>query len=431
MKTHVAGVILIVLCFGLFAVAQETAKNSSSVAPLAGSADHPPVTYKAVKTAAPYGTANYLPVWTGSNIIANSVVYQSGSDVGIGTTTPAATLDVNGAVNATTTFNLGGTPFAFGAYSIGNAFLGFAGNATMTEGGNTASGFQAFQSNTTGCCNVATGTYALQQNTTGCCNVASGDGALQSNTTGHENTADGTGALQSNTSGLFNVAVGRQALSANTIGYTNTGIGMYALYSNTTGGGNTALGFNANVGSGALANAIAIGANAYVTRSNSLVLGAINGVNNGTSNTNVGIGTTAPTNIFTIGQSFGHAIADGWDTYSSRRWKTNIQTLHGALGKIEHLRGVSYELKDSGKHEIGVVAEEVGAVVPEVVSYEQNGKDARGVDYSRLTALLIEAIKQQQREIRDLKSELRATRQSLQKVKAQVAASQLTVVASK
>jgi chromosome segregation ATPase len=70
--------------------------------------------------------------------------------------------------------------------------------------------------------------------------------------------------------------------------------------------------------------------------------------------------------------------------------------LPNALSKVEQLRGVSYDLKDSGKHEIGVIAEEVGAVVPEVVTYEDNGKDARGVDYSRLTALLIEATKEQQ-----------------------------------
>ena len=56
-------------------------------------------------------------------------------------------------------------------------------------------------------------------------------------------------------------------------------------------------------------------------------------------------------------------------------------------------------LKANGKHEIGVIAEEVGAVVPEVVTYEKNGVDARSVDYTRLTALLIEAVKQQQREI--------------------------------
>jgi len=49
------------------------------------------------------------------------------------------------------------------------------------------------------------------------------------------------------------------------------------------------------------------------------------------------------------------------------------------------LRGVSYDLKDSGTHQIGVIAEEVGAVVPEVVTWERNGKDAQGVDYGRLT----------------------------------------------
>jgi uncharacterized small protein (DUF1192 family) len=53
-----------------------------------------------------------------------------------------------------------------------------------------------------------------------------------------------------------------------------------------------------------------------------------------------------------------------------------------------------------------VIAEEVGAVVPEVVSDEKDGEDASGVEYSRLTALLIEAIKTQQREINRLKADL-------------------------
>jgi hypothetical protein len=84
------------------------------------------------------------------------------------------------------------------------------------------------------------------------------------------------------------------------------------------------------------------------------------------------------------------------------------------LSKVEQLRGVSYDLKASGKHEIGVIAEEVGGVVPEVVSFEENGKEARGVDYSRLTALLIEAVKQQQREILALRRQLksRATKEA-------------------
>jgi len=362
------------------------------------------------------GAKGYVPKFTGTETVTNSRIFQNGTGVGINTTTPAATLDVDGNINSATGFDLGGQPFAFG--SNGNVFFGFAGNATLTESGNTAIGFQAFISDTTGCCNLASGTFALQANTTGCCNAASGNGALQINSTGSDNTADGTDALNSNTSGSLNVAVGLDALQTNTDGYANTGIGMEALRGNNTGNHNTSLGFSADVSSGALTNATAIGANAYVTQENSLVLGAISGVNNGIGNTNVGIGTTAPTNIFTIGQNFGHAIADGWDTYSSRRWKTNIESLHGALAKVEQLRGVSYDLKDSGKHEIGVIAEEVGTVVPEVVSWAKGGKQAQGVDYSRLTALLIEATKEQQALIRQQQKQIDRLTQQLQQVKA-------------
>jgi hypothetical protein len=116
-----------------------------------------------------------------------------------------------------------------------------------------------------------------------------------------------------------------------------------------------------------------------------------------------------------VQQLAGNPKADGWSTYSSGRWKTNIRTLAGALEKVERLRGVSYDRKADGKHEIGVIAEEVGQVVPEVVAYEENGVDAQGVDYSRLTAVLIEAVKEQQGQIRALQVEieqLRTTRPS-------------------
>jgi hypothetical protein len=94
--------------------------------------------------------------------------------------------------------------------------------------------------------------------------------------------------------------------------------------------------------------------------------------------------------------------------------------LRGALGKIEQLRGVSYDLKDSGKHEIGVIAEEVGAVVPEVVSWEKNRKDANGVDYGRLTALLIEATKEQQRLIHQQQEQIRAQRAQMKLQQAKI-----------
>ncbi len=419
---------------------------------------------------------------------------------------------VNGNLSATgvvtgSSYQIGSNLFALGSFVNKNAFLGFAGNATMTGEDNTASGYLALYSNTKGYFNTASGYLALASNTTGEGNTASGDLALLANTTGAVNTATGSNALENNTTGYQNTASGVYALSGNTTGYNNTASGyaalgnttgydntasgyfaltsnttgldntasgadaltsnttgndntasgadaLYsnttsssntasgadALYSNTTGNDNTASGasalshnttgnYNTALGFGAgpdpsapaLTNSTAIGAFADVLESNALVLGS-SAVYNGTANVLVGIDVPSPTNILTVLQGGGPAIADGWNTYSSRRWKTNIQQLHNALSKVEQLRGVSYDLKDSGKHEIGVIAEEVGEVVPEVVSYEKNGKDARGVDYSRLTALLIEAVKQQQREVKQQQREISALRGELQRRAAKEAA---------
>jgi Chaperone of endosialidase len=157
----------------------------------------------------------------------------------------------------------------------------------------------------------------------------------------------------------------------------------------------------------------------------------------------VGIGTTTPANTLEV-VAGGTTLADAWTIRSSRRWKTNIHTLTGALEKVEQLRGVSYDRKDDGKHEIGVIAEEVGKVVPEVVLYEKNGTDAQGVDYARLTALLIEATKEQQRliqkqmqgsdsqqkQLQEQRAEIKAQRSLIRKQQSQIArlASQVTII---
>jgi hypothetical protein len=283
-----------------------------------------------------------------------------------------------------------------------NTANGWGALATNTANYNTATGFEALFDNTTGYDNTADGIQALYSNTTGALNTADGQLALYSNTTGYENMASGNLALYSNTTGYGNTAGGTSALQGNTTGYDNTGVGAAALVSNNTGNDLTCIGFDCTPGVDGLHNATAIGAHAIVGASDALVLGGT-----GKYAVKVGIGTTTPSNILTIARGAGHPVSDSWETYSSRRWKTNIQTLPDALAKVEQLRGVSYDLKDSGKHEIGVIAEEVGAVVPEVVSYEKGGKDASGVDYSRLTALLIEAVKQQQKQIAAQQREIR------------------------
>ena len=119
----------------------------------------------------------------------------------------------------------------------------------------------------------------------------------------------------------------------------------------------------------------------------------------------VGIRTATPTATLDVGAG-GTTLADAWITRSARRFKTNIQPLERALEKIEQLQGVSYERKVDGRHEIGVVAEDVDQVVPEVVSRDPKTRQVQGVDYSKLAALLIEAVKSQQVELQSQKAEI-------------------------
>jgi hypothetical protein len=127
-----------------------------------------------------------------------------------------------------------------------NTAIGFHALFSNTSGqGNTASGTSALRNNTTGGFNTATGVSTLFFNTTGAYNTATGSDALLSNTTGGNNTANGAEALINNTDGSDNTANGFDALFSNTTGFENTATGVDALFSNTTGSFNTASGLSA------------------------------------------------------------------------------------------------------------------------------------------------------------------------------------------
>ena len=132
-----------------------------------------------------------------------------------------------------------------------------------------------------------------------------------------------------------------------------------------------------------------------------------------TSTGNVGLGVTSPTYRLELPNTAapaGRGRANSWTTYSSGRWKTNVQTIDQAMDKVRKLRGVTFDWKDGGHHDMGLIAEEVGKVIPEVVDYEANGTDARSMDYGRLVALLVEALKEQDARIADLEKALDQTR---------------------
>lgn len=88
---------------------------------------------------------------------------------------------------------------------------------------------------------------------------------------------------------------------------------------------------------------------------------------------------------------------------SDERLKQDIETIQNALEKLEALRGVSY--LRNGKFEIGVIAQEVERVVPEVVITDESKYGYKSVSYGNLVGLLIEAVKELSAEVKKLKGE--------------------------
>ena len=112
----------------------------------------------------------------------------------------------------------------------------------------------------------------------------------------------------------------------------------------------------------------------------------------------------------------GNCTATGNVTaYSDARLKTNVNTIDNALDIVDQLRGVSFDWIESGKHSIGVIAQEVEKVLPELVitqevtdgQTEENPnpetKEIKSVDYGKMVGVLINAIKELRAEVDELK----------------------------
>jgi len=123
------------------------------------------------------------------------------------------------------------------------------------------------------------------------------------------------------------------------------------------------------------------------------------------ANGNVGIGQTNPStyklDVSGTIRATGDVIA-----YSDIRVKENITTIEKALDKVKKLRGVEYNKIDNTEKSIGVIAQEIEEVIPEVVREDDQGM--KSVAYGNITAVLIEAIKEQQNQIDELKNQLDA-----------------------
>ena len=117
----------------------------------------------------------------------------------------------------------------------------------------------------------------------------------------------------------------------------------------------------------------------------------------------VQIQTNNGTTAITISSSQNTTFAGTITENSSIRYKDNIETVKYGLDKVLQMRGVTYTKKDTGLKELGLIAEELNEILPEVVLKNEEG-EPDSVSYGRITAVLIEAIKDLKKEIEELKS---------------------------
>ena len=104
------------------------------------------------------------------------------------------------------------------------------------------------------------------------------------------------------------------------------------------------------------------------------------------------------------GYFLGTVNAGNFNSTSDATLKTNVETLTGSLDAVKAMRGVSFDWIESGKSEVGVIAQEVEEVIPDLVNTNEQG--IKSVKYGNIVAVLIEAIKEQQEQIDELKAQL-------------------------
>lgn len=283
------------------------------------------------------------PLAGSANYIQNSTIQQATSNFNIsGSGTVGGTLS-GGIVNAGTQFNLAGSKI-LSANAL-NLFVGWGAGSSMTTGEqNSFFGEHAGFSNSSGLYNSFFGSRSGYSNTGGGGNSFFGTrmnsdiscfGTGFYNTTGSHNSFFGNCAGEKNTFGGSNSFFGGYAGLENTSGGGNSFFGRYAGIGNITGSYNNLFGYNSDVGAGNLVNATAIGTDAFVTQSNSMVLGGIAGINGASVNTNIGIGTTAPNfrlHLKVNGQDGIKLQHTGTGLYPQVRWTDANDSFKASVG---------------------------------------------------------------------------------------------------
>ncbi len=118
-------------------------------------------------------------------------------------------------------------------------------------------------------------------------------------------------------------------------------------------------------------------------------------------------GTIQTVNLNATTVTATNVNSTNFNTTSDIRLKDNVETIDNALGRVLGMRGVFYSLKSNpGKRQVGLIAQETYDVLQEAVNVGDDGY--LGVEYGNIVGVLVEAIKDQHRQISDLQSQVNA-----------------------
>jgi hypothetical protein len=339
------------------------------------------------------------------SVASTSIVFNPGPNyLGIGSTAPKANLDVLGNVN------ISGIITSLTYFS--GSFVGIASTARNLYGGTGGSIPYQSSANNTGFINAGDIGQILSSN---------GPNLAPSWITSAAGSAiSGIAVYDEGSATPAGNAVTRLNFVGDYITATSSGVGATITLSSNIVGTSLSVG-GISISSGIVTASSGIvtyygdgrnllgvtpgGVNIYNTISGSThYIGII------TTSSGVATGVNVSSSLLTFNPSTGNMVVGGTVTANSdEKLKTNIKTITNALEKVLSLRGVEYDRVDTGEHQIGVIAQEVEKIIPEVVYPKGPYPDyeTKSVAYSNLIGLFIEAIKDLKLEIEELKKQIK------------------------
>jgi hypothetical protein len=400
------------------------------------------------------GTTNYVTKWTSSSAIGNSSIFDNGTNVGIGISAPTTNLQINGAngitdsygqlfvsSNNTATQNFGGQ-VTLGGFFNGTtsqtAFGAIAGRKENTTA-NNALGYLSFSTQN------GTITERMRISSAGYVGINTTAPNTSYGATIQNPTLYSSNALRLERGGVptqgLNIIAGGEEVTFTGFNTASDGLNSAFIWKSTayntttermriTSAGNVGIGITApgelltlgKASGGQVFQGKDTTTNydiGYIQfNTDNMTLNSQGGASGTTSyfrfitsNTeriritaggNILMGTTSDN-----GERLyvsGAIRATGTITANSDiTLKKNLLKIKNALEKVEQINGYTYELKaDDSKRHAGVIAQEIQTVLPEIVNKGNDG--ILGVEYGNISALLIEAIKEQQTQINDLKA---------------------------